>query len=387
MIFDIFHSAGRIDSLREPLNDRQVFTNLFAQARLADDLGFGTLWLAESHFSSEVQKKHSSPVIPNYQGEVGLNCDTPQLIQMLTARTSRIGFGTAIYNIVGGNGGPIAAADRIRTLAFLNQFADHPRKLDIGFASGRFPFINRPFGIRPRNQSEAEAWSQVQKNILCEATEIFLRLVQGETLNSHQVATYPLNDGGEPCPARWIFEEMKLVPELRQEDLARLNFIIGSHDPRAQDVALKWADCDIFNLSFTEPEKIEAVHSAMEKRYSTDHPELGRHWHRRRMPRTVLIFIDKDRRKAYERAEQCLDIYIEAMRGTVAVPDRKILLERALIGDPQEIIDQMSPDNPRRFHKDDRMMLWFEFNQSSSQSICEQMSLFAEKVAPFLNKY
>lgn len=382
MIFDVFHSAGRIDSLPDKLSDRQVFEGVFAQCRLADALDYGTFWLAESHFSSEVQKRHSNPVIPNYQGEVGLNCDSPQLIQLLTARTNRIGFGTAIYNIVGGNGGPIAAADRIRSLAFLNQFATMPRKLDIGFASGRFPFINRPFGIRPRNEAEADNWSQISKNIMCEATEIFLRLVQGQTLNSHQLTTYAMNAAGDPCPARWSFEDLMLVPALSDDDLKRINFVIGSHDPRAQEVALKWADCDIFNLSFTDPEKIDSIHQAMIQRYTNSSATAERRWHRSRMPRTVLVFIDQDRRKAHERANQCIDTYIEAMRGTAAVPDKSILLERALIGDPQEIVEQMSPDNPRRLHPDDRIMLWFEFNQSSSERICDQMKLFAEKVVP-----
>ena len=100
------------------------------------------------------------------------------------------------------------------------------------------------------------------------------------------------------------------------------------------------------------------------------------------MPRTVLVFIDETSKKAHARANQCFDTYIEAMRGTAAVPDKSILMERALIGDPREILEQLSPDNPRRLHKDDRLMLWFEFNQTDSSDICRQMSLFAEKVMP-----
>ena len=378
MKFDIFHSIGRIDTLPKQLSDREVFEGFFEQLSLADALGYGTIWAAESHFSCEVQKRHKQPVIPNYQGEVGLNCDSAQLAQVIISKTKRIGFGTAIYNIVGGNGGPIAAADRIRSLAFLNQFADQPRNLNIGIASGRFPFINRPFGIAPRNDFEAKNWQTYSRLILCEASEIFLRLFQGQAISSMDVTRRTVDEAGTPYEPRWQFDEMMLVPKLSDEDLLRTTFVLGSHDPLAQDAALQWADCDIFNLSFTAPDQIDAVHEAMRHRYEN----TNRSWHRSRMPRTVLTFIDESSQRAHERAEKCFDIYIEAMRGTAAVPDKAILMSRALIGDPQEIREQLSPENPRRLHQDDRLMLWFEFNQSDSDAVCQQMRIFGEKVAP-----
>jgi alkanesulfonate monooxygenase SsuD/methylene tetrahydromethanopterin reductase-like flavin-dependent oxidoreductase (luciferase family) len=378
MIFDVFHSIGRIDSLPVKLTDREVFTGFFDQLAAADKLGFGTMWIAETHFSSEVQKRHAKPVIPNYQGEIGINCDSPQLAQMIFGRTRRINFGTAIYNIVGGNGGPIAAADRMRSLAFLNQFNKNPRQLDIGFASGRFPFINRPFGILPRNSVEEANWPECSRLILCEATEIFLRLLAGESLSSREITPRTYSKCGSTYQSRWNFDELMLVPTVANEFANKMRFVLGSQDAIAQETALKWADCDIFNLSFTAPEQIDAIHATMHKRYENSE----RKWGRERMPRTVLVFIDESSTRAHERANQCFDTYIEAMRGTAAVPDKNILLERALIGDPSEILGQLTPDNPRRLHKDDRLMLWFEFNQSDSADICRQMELFAEKVIP-----
>src|SRR5689334_9581701 len=100
MRFDIFHSIGRTDSLAPKLTDREVFLHFFEQTILAESLGYQTVWVAESHFSSEIQKKNSDPVIPHYPGEVGLNCDSPQLAAWLFAKTKKIGFGTAIFNIV-----------------------------------------------------------------------------------------------------------------------------------------------------------------------------------------------------------------------------------------------------------------------------------------------
>ncbi len=376
MQFDLFHSIGRIDTVRPRLNDEGVFRAFLRQAQLADSLGFGTLWVAESHFSSEVQKSGPSPVIPHYQGEVGLNADSPQLAHVVLNQTKRIGFGTAIYNIVGGNGGPVAAADRIRSLAFLNSLRDDARDLHVGVASGRFPYINRPFGILPRSDVEAAHWQIVSRLILVEAVEIFLRLSLGEAIGSADLTQVPDTPGFE-YRRRWEFDRLKLVPEL--PDIARhVRFVLGSADPMVRDKALQFADCDIFNLSFTPPAQIEGIHREMFARYE----QAGRLWHRARLPRTVLVFVDPDSRRAQEMASSCFDTYIEAMRGTVAVPDKNVLLERALIGSPDEIREQLTPGARHGFHAEDRLMLWFEFNQGDSRAVESQMKLFAEKVMP-----
>jgi hypothetical protein len=63
------------------------------------------------------------------------------------------------------------------------------------------------------------------------------------------------------------------------------------------------------------------------------------------------------------------------------VPDKRVLLERALFGDGAEVREQLSPDNPRGFHGDDRLMLWFEFNQLDGDAVARQMSYFFREVA------
>ena len=364
-------------------------------------MGYKTIWVAESHFSSEVQKQHKSPVIPNYHGEVGLNADSCQLAQLIFAQTTSIGFGTAIFNIVGGNGGPIAAADRIRSLAFLNTLQPIPRKLHIGVAAGRFPYINSPFGIVPRNHTEEVFWPQYQRLIFLEALEIFLRLSNGETLSSADVTPRVINEalfkstdefasavGKLPkdslklqtidYKSRWVFESLKLVPELASAEWKHfLNFVLGSHDPLARDLALTHADVDIFNLSFTPPEQLNKIHEEMFTRYQAS----GKKWQRGRLPRTVLVFIDRDLHKAEQRANHCFDTYIEAMRGTVVLPPKAELMPRALVGTPDMICAQLEPGHQKDFHREDRLMLWFEFNQVDQQSILAQMRLFMEEVA------
>lgn len=399
MQFDLFHSIGRIDTLKPIPADREIFRAFFEQCSLGEQLGYKTMWVAESHFSSEVQKSHAKPVIPNYHGEIGLNADSCQLAQMIFSKTKKIAFGTAIYNIVGGNGGPIAAADRIRSLAFLNSLSDQPRRLHIGVAAGRFPYINHPFGIIPRDKIEAKLWPQYSRLIFIEALEIFLRLVRGETVAASSITKWHINRqlfrsddefssvmtglglglSGTSYRPRWEFEELRLVPEMTEANYNEwMNFVLGSHDPLARDHGLKYADLDIFNLSFTPPEQLEKIHDEMFVRYR----ESGRVWRRERMPRTVLVFIDKSSRRAKEMAERCFDTYIEAMRGTVVLPPKEQLMARALIGDPQAIRDQLHPDSPSAFHPQDRLMLWFEFNQIDAPAINSQMRLFAEDVMP-----
>jgi alkanesulfonate monooxygenase SsuD/methylene tetrahydromethanopterin reductase-like flavin-dependent oxidoreductase (luciferase family) len=399
MKFDVFHSIGRIDSLAQPLTDRQSFENFFSQLGAAESMDYGTIWVAESHFSSEVQKSHAQPVIPNYQGEVGLNCDSMQLAQVVLERTQKIGFGTAIMNIVGGNGGPIASADRVRTLAYLNSLRETPRRLDIGVAAGRFPYINRPFGIGPRSREEEILWPQYNSLIFVEALEIFLRLLNDETFGSKDVSQYRIDrpmfrdeeafakacealpgstDGWDYQP-RYQFEPLKLVPSQGPEEWgAFLKIVLGSGDPRARKVGLKHHDLDVFNLSFTPPEALNKMHEQLDDSYR----EAGLVWSRQRMPRTVLVFIDEDSQKAHDRASKCFDTYIEAMRGTAKFPAKEYLMDRALIGSPQEIRDQLHPEDPHGFHGDDRLMLWFEFNQSDNKDVIRQMRLFAEKIVP-----
>src|SRR2546425_11319333 len=120
-------------------SERVMFENFFEKVELADRLGFGTAWVAESHLSTEVQKMNEGAVIPHFVGEIGLNTDILQLAHRIFARTRQIGVGSAIMNILC-NGGPIAAAERIKT--FLPRDWLEPSDLRLvtgGFPSGRLP--------------------------------------------------------------------------------------------------------------------------------------------------------------------------------------------------------------------------------------------------------
>jgi alkanesulfonate monooxygenase SsuD/methylene tetrahydromethanopterin reductase-like flavin-dependent oxidoreductase (luciferase family) len=382
--FDIFFSICQTEVDGYLPDERTMFANFFEQVELADRLGFGTAWVAESHLSTEVQKTNPGAVIPHFVGEIGLNTDILQLAHRIFARTKRIGVGSAILNILC-NGGPIAHAERIKTFLALHGLdPDERRELTIGFASGRFPFINIPYGMVPRTPVEAAAWPVVKNKIFEEATEIFLRLLKGETLNSDMIAVRSLRRAdfrsdddwqrvldahGQyvdevPLAPRWIFPNLKIVPQESRMDLLHLS--IGSHDPALQAFANTILPVGVFNLSITPGKEIEETHARMLSEYH------GGGWRRRFMPRTVLVFPSADE------ATKALSNYWRALEGTLDEEKVRRAANNALIGDPQTIAQQMR----ERFHAEDRLMLWFDFNNHDSQAVMRNMEAFMTKVAP-----
>ena len=392
MELDIFFSICQTDVHGYTPSERVMFENFFEQVELADRLGFGTAWVAESHLSTETQKTNPGAVIPHFSGEIGLNTDILQLGHRVFARTKQIGIGSAIMNILC-NGGPIAAAERIKTFLALHGLDPNEKRiLTVGFASGRFPFINVPYGIVPRNPVEEAAWPVVKNKIFEEATEIFLRLLKGEVLSSQMIAARSLRradfrkdeewqrvvdaygqDADEiPLEPRWRFPNLKIVPQEPRMDLLRLS--IGSHDPATQIFANTILPVGVFNLSITPGDEIEKTNERMLTHY---HPDGGG-WKRRLMPRTVLVFINDDPEKAKEEARDALSNYWRALEGTLDEEKVRRATNNALVGDAEAIKAQMR----ERFHPEDRLMLWFDFNNHDSKRVLKNMSDFMEKVAP-----
>ena len=85
--FDIFFSICQTEVDGYLPDERTMFANFFEQVELADRLGCGTAWVAESHLSTEVQKTNPGAVIPHFVGEIGLNTDILQLAHRIFART------------------------------------------------------------------------------------------------------------------------------------------------------------------------------------------------------------------------------------------------------------------------------------------------------------
>jgi alkanesulfonate monooxygenase SsuD/methylene tetrahydromethanopterin reductase-like flavin-dependent oxidoreductase (luciferase family) len=395
MKFDLFLSICQTEVDGYTPSEKQMFLNFFDQVKFADQLGFETAWVAETHLSCQVQKENPGRVIPDFRGEIGLNTDILQLAHQVFAQTRKIHVGSAIRNIIC-NGGPIAHAEAIRTFLTLHDLKpDESRKLHIGFAAGRFPFSNTPYGFFPQTELEKQGWDVIKNKYFQEATEIFLRLVQGEKLSSAQVTSRFLQESDfrdpelwKKCcltaersgqlegtkirlPHHWNFEKVGVLPF--EAPLHLLDLTLGSHDPETQILANQIRPVGVFNLSITPPAVIEETHARMQNCY---HP-AGGPWLRQYMPRTLLLFINKEAGKARLQAQKAWENYWRAMEGTLDPQKVRSAVENTIAGDPQEVLEKIK----QKYHKEDRLMLWFDFNNHNCDDVKTSMALFMEKVA------
>src|SRR5205085_9619180 len=88
-----------------------------------------------------------------------------------------------------------------------------------------------------------------------------------------------------PINPRYVFPNLKIVPQESRMDLLRLS--IGSHDPDTQMHVNSIMPVGVFNLSITPGDEIEKTNARMKEHY---HP-AGGPWQRQLMPRTVLAFL------------------------------------------------------------------------------------------------
>ena len=61
MEFDIFFSICQTEVHGYLPDERTMFANFFEQVELADRLGFGTAWVAESHLSTKCRRRTPAP--------------------------------------------------------------------------------------------------------------------------------------------------------------------------------------------------------------------------------------------------------------------------------------------------------------------------------------
>jgi len=410
MEFDIFFSISQTpDTSGFKPSESEMFANFFDQVTLADELGFGVGWVAQAHLSTEVQKENKNPVVPHYPGEVGLCTDFFQVAREMFSRTKRMDVGSAVMSILA-SGGPIAQAERVGSfLALHGMDPREGRKLHIGFSAGRFEFMARPYGIVPRDSVEEAAWPALRGQIFSEASEIFLRLLNGEVVSSESIPPTNLTrsnfrtdedwdrvqraavrqHGLESPPEsieignRYVFEEIKTIPQDWRRDL--LNLVIGSHDPSLQEKVNRFRAVQVFNLSITPPHVIEETHERMKRSYHKD----GGPWTRRMMPRTVMVFVNDEEgltreqqdEAAMEEARSALSTYWSALEGTIDPSKIDRATDNAVIGSVQSVSEQIS----QRFNPEDRLMCWFDFFNHDSERVMRDMTAFMTKVAPGVN--
>ncbi len=409
MEFDVFFSISQTpDSTGFCPDEQTMLANYLQQLKLADDLGYGVAWLAQAHLSTEVQKRNRNPVIPHWEGEVGLCTDFFQLANLSMNETNQIEVGSAVLSILA-NGGPIAVAERIGNFCAIQQARGDTRRLHVGFSAGRFQFMAAPYGIVPRDSFEEAAWPALRGQIFWEASEIMLRLLNGEAFSSESVRRTILTranfrsdedwkvvqdaatvrDELTTAPdevevaRRYVFEEIKCIPQ--NWDRGLLNLVLGSHEPTLQVEVNKWRPVQVFNLSITQPEVIEATHERMQESY---HPDGGG-WERRMMPRTVMVFLNEEEglsseersAAAKEESRSTLASYWKALEGTLDPTKVERAANNAVIGNSEEVAAQIC----ERFHPEDRLMLWFDFFRHDSERVCRDMRAFMDKVVPLVN--
>ena len=411
MLFDIFFSISQTPDTSDYIpSENEMFSNFLDQVELADELGFGVGWVAQAHLSTEIQKRNSKPVVPHYPGEVGLCTDFFQIAQKMFSRTKRMDVGSAVLSILA-SGGPIAIAERVGSfIALHGMMEEEKRRLHIGFSAGRFEFMARPYGIVPRNKIEEEAWPALRGQIFAEASEIFLRLLNGEVISSGMIrdtiltrenfrsdedwqkvqqASMEYNNSNElpekiDIPHRYNFEEIKTIPQEWRREL--LNLVLGSHDPKLQIEVNKWRPVQVFNLSITPPHVIEATHDRMGEYYHKD----GGEWNRSMMPRTIMVFVNNEEGltseeqsiAAHKEGKAALSTYWSALEGTIDPAKVERASDNAVIGNVEEVAEQIR----QRFHSSDRLMCWFDFFNHDSERVKRDMTAFMTKVVPIIEE-
>ena len=409
MKHDIFFSISQTPDVNgETPSERQMFENYFQQLKHADKLGFGVGWIAQAHLSTETQKRNAKPVVPHWQGEVGLCTDFPQLAMESFRQTKDIEIGSAVISILA-SGGPIAQAERIANTVQFLSLLDDSRKLYVGFSAGRFEFMARPYGISPRNSWEESAWKVIRGQIFQEASEIFLRLLNGETISSGDIRKtyltrenfrsdeewqqfsdeYCSHNDASPAakihlPNRYNFEQISIIPQ--DWNRKQLQLVAGTHDPVAQEFVNTILPVRVFNLSITSPEVIDQTHERMSIHY---HPDGGS-WQRSFMPRTSFVFIndepgltsEQQSQAAEQEAKQALQAYWNALEGTIDPEKVTKAANNALIGNPSEVAEQIVA----RFHPEDTIMAWFDFFNHDCDRVCRNMTAYMSKVVPLVEQ-
>lgn len=406
MQLDVFFSISQTPVAGYTPDEATMLRNFFEQVRAADALGYGTAWVAEAHLSTEVQQRHPRAVVPHWKGEIGLNTDLFQLAHHVFRQTRQIEVGSAVTNLLC-NGGPVARAEQVAAFAALHGLDPaERRRLRFGFSAGRFEFMNRAYGINPRDALEAAAWPVLRGHIFAEACEVFLRLLNGEAIagidgrETHLERSQFRSDADWAAvqaaareaghhaldrirvPHRYDFEVLRIVPREWRQELVDL--LIGSHDPALQVEVNRWRPVKVFNLSITPPAVIDSTHARMKAAF---HP-AGGPWARGHMPRTVMVFLNEQaglnpasrRARAREEATRALSAYWSALEGTLDPAKVAEATHNAVVGDAHEVAAQIC----ERFHPDESVMLWFDFFNHDSARVIEDMTAFQEKVMPLV---
>ena len=91
-----------------------------------------------------------------------------------------------------------------------------------------------------------------------------------------------------------------------------------------------------------------------------------------------MVYLNKSREIAKDMAQRSWENYWKAMEGTLDPQKVEQAVTNSIAGDPQEVKDLIR----EKYHPEDRLMLWFDFNNHDNEDVKQAMVCFQEKVAP-----
>ncbi len=75
-----------------------------------------------------------------------------------------------------------------------------------------------------------------------------------------------------------------------------------------------------------------------------------------------------------------MESYWKAIEGTLDPQKIQNAVDNALVGDSAQIAEEAA----KRFHPDDRLMLWFDFHNHDNADVSRAMRAFMDEVRPKL---
>lgn len=379
MKFDIFSSLEQGTDARGDLRvPADTLRDYLRTVEVAESCRYWCSWTAESHYSTLEQQRllGDAAEIPHWPAEICANTDFFSLAIAAASNHPGIDFGSAITNVVAA-GGPVIAAERIHLLDALASAKELPNTFHIGMAGGRFDYLYRIAGIMPRNQAERRQWNAVKSAIAAEASEIVVRLVQGDAFSSDDLTERFLEDpdigARYQVARRWTFETTRVAQSPATD---RILLYAASHNREFYTELNQYRPVRALNLSITPSAEIDRNQHHLTRIY---HPDGGA-WMREYLPQTVLVFVDTDRHTARRTAKSNIARYWSAMQGTVTQSKVDNSASNALVGRPADVAEQIVD----RYHPDDRLMLWFDFQYRELDEVHDAVRRFAAEVVPLL---
>ncbi len=314
----------------------QKYQESLEQIKLADALGFHSIWLSENHFSSKQG-------LPHFQGEIGITPSPLTFGMKIIENTQQIRVGTAVRNIVFNH--PLRIAEEALTFDLLSE-----GRLDLGVGSGY-----RPWEFVGMNIPREEA-----RERFVEAIDILDVAMRGK----------PFSFAGK----HHYIPEVTMVPQ-PYYTTPRPNIYIATGDPEL----VSWAATrDISVMSFSTSTKEHLV--GMYNNWCESAKPYGFDTDKNRFPTTRQIYIHKDPKVVEEYAQRNIPHYQAALGDFKECPSLEELKKLYIIGTPEECVEQLKALRDEMLCP--HVILWFNFGWLTHKEVTDQMKLFHEEVMP-----